>query len=66
MDLSDRHIRSRAERRPAFDVGHSYQVTARSLLVFVLALDHGQPRSLREGIGPGLDILEPAASVEPD
>jgi glycogen operon protein len=49
---------------PAFEFGHVYKVTGRSLLVFVLGLEDRQPRNLREGISAILDIAE--APVEAD
>jgi isoamylase len=43
---------------PSFEFGHVYEVTGRSFLVFVLGLEHGQPRNLREGIGAILNVEE--------
>ena len=35
---------------PAFEFGHAYEVTGRSLLLFLLASEESQPKRLREGI----------------
>jgi glycogen operon protein len=42
----------------SFPFGHAYQVTGHSLLLFVLSLQHGQHRDLREGLGALLDIVD--------
>ncbi|MET1027676.1 MAG: glycogen debranching enzyme GlgX, partial [Dongiaceae bacterium] len=42
----------------SFPFGHGYEVTGRSLLLFVLSLENRQPRKLREGIAALLDISE--------
>ncbi len=47
---------------PAFDFGHRYEVTGRSLLLFVLATEERQPRRLREGVGALLDVIEAPVS----
>ena len=43
---------------PLFDFGHRYEVTGRSLLLFVLITEDKQPRQLREGLGAILDVTE--------
>ena len=41
-----------------------YQVTGRSLLVFVLGFEDRQPRKTREGIGALLDLAERPVAPE--
>ncbi|MFX8770528.1 hypothetical protein ABTM91_20195, partial [Acinetobacter baumannii] len=43
---------------PAFDFGHAYAVTGRSLLVFGLATENIATRRLRQGVGALLDVAE--------
>src|SRR5712671_4199815 len=52
--LIDSNVAGKAET-PAFEFGHRYQVTSRSLLVFVLGFEDRQLRKTREGIGALLD-----------
>ena len=58
--LIDSNVTGGAET-PAFEFGHRYQVTGRSLLVFVLGFEDRQPRKTREGIGAILDLAERTA-----
>ena len=52
-----------ARRDPqGFDFGYRYEVTGRSLLLFVLATEDRQPRRLREGVGALLDVIEAPVS----
>jgi glycogen operon protein len=55
--LIDSNVAAKAETS-AFEFGHRYQVTSRSLLVFVLGFENRQPRKTREGIGALLDLAE--------
>jgi glycogen operon protein len=55
--LIDSNVAAKAETS-AFEFGHCYQVTSRSLLVFVLGFEDRQPRKTREGIGALLDLAE--------
>jgi glycogen operon protein len=43
---------------PAFEFGHAYAVTGRSLVVFGLATENMATRRLRQGLGALLDIAE--------
>ncbi len=43
---------------PSFKFGEVFEVTGRSLLVFVLSQEDRQPKNLREAIGAILDIKE--------
>ena len=43
---------------PAFAFGHAYEVTGRSLLLFVLASAEDQPRRLREGVSAILSVAD--------
>ena len=61
--LIDSNITGGAET-PAFQFGHRYQVTGRSLLVFVLGFEDRQPRKTREGIGAILDLAERPVAPE--
>jgi isoamylase len=47
-----------------FPFGHTYQVTGRSFLVFVLGNDKRHPRALRAGWGAILDVSEHPLSLE--
>jgi glycogen operon protein len=49
---------------PTFEFGHRYQVTSRSLVVFVLGFEDRQPRKTREGIGAILDLAERPVAPE--
>ena len=64
ISLLDTNAPERTEA-PAFEFGHVYEVTGRSLLVFVLGLEDRQPRKLREGIAAILDIAETPVEVDP-
>ncbi len=57
MRLLDTNVPENSET-PAFDFGHSYEVTARSLLLFVLAHDDKRQRGLRQGLTAILDVSE--------
>ena len=61
--LIDSNVTGGAET-PAFEFGHRYQVTSRSLLVFVLGFEDRQPRKTREGIGAILDLAERPVAPE--
>jgi glycogen operon protein len=61
--LIDSNVTGGAET-PAFEFGHRYQVTGRSLLVFVLGFEDRQPRKTREGIGAILDLAERPVAPE--
>jgi isoamylase len=61
--LIDSNVAGKAEM-PAFEFGHRYQVTSRSLLVFVLGFEDRQPRKTREGIGALLDLAERPVAPE--
>ena len=61
--LIDSNVAGKAET-PAFEFGHRYQVTSRSLLVFVLGFEDRQPRKTREGIGALLDLAERPVAPE--
>jgi isoamylase len=43
---------------PTFPFGHVYEVTGRSMLVFVLDAEARRPRRLREGVGAIQDVAE--------
>ena len=43
---------------PAFELGHTYAVTGRSLVVFGLATENIATRRLRQGLGALLDVAE--------
>ncbi len=43
---------------PSFPFEHIYEVTGRSLLLFVLASEETQPKRLRQGIGAILDVAQ--------
>lgn len=43
---------------PAFEFGHAYEVTGRSLVVFGLATENVATRRLRQGLGALLDVAE--------
>jgi glycogen operon protein len=43
---------------PAFEFGHAYAMTGRSLVVFGLATETVATRRLRQGVGALLDVVE--------
>lgn len=63
INLLDTNGPERTEA-PAFEFGHVYAVTGRSLLLFVLGLEDRQPRNLREGIAAILDVAETPVEVD--
>jgi glycogen operon protein len=48
---------------PAFEFGHTYAVTGRSLVVFGLAAENTATRRLRQGLGALLDVAETPLSL---